>query len=382
MDIIFWLNFSILFYIYIGYPILIKLLAGNKRLYTHKKNYLPTVSILISAYNEEKHIDNTLINKICLDYPKEKFEIIVVSDASEDKTDKIVEQISAESDINVTLIRQEPRAGKTSGLNLIVTEAKGEIIVFSDANSMYAKDALINLVRNFADDNVGYVTGKMVYTNEDGSLVGEGCSKYMRYENWLREKETLIGSIVGVDGGIDAMRKSLYETLRPDQLPDFVQPLKVFEKGYRVVYEPEALLKEEALDDSGREYKMRVRVILRALWALQDMRQLFNPAKYFLYSLKLISHKLLRYLAFIPLLVCYISNLLLISEGAIYIFSLFIQSIFYLFAWQGRKYSNDKNVPVYYLLPYYFCLINIASAHATWRYLKREKQVIWDSRGG
>ncbi len=365
-----------------GYPILVKLLATNKRMHTHKEDYFPAVSILIAAYNEEKYIANTLINKIGLDYPKDKIEIIVVSDASEDKTDKIVEKISAESDINVSLIRQEPRAGKTSGLNLIVTEAKGEIIVFSDANSMYAKDALINLVRNFADNNVGYVTGKMVYTNEDGSVVGEGCSKYMRYENWLRKKETLIGSIVGVDGGIDAMRKSLYETLRPDQLPDFVQPLKVFEKGYRVVYEPEALLKEEALDDTGREYKMRVRVILRALWALQDMRHLLNPAKYFLYSVKLISHKLLRYLAFIPLLICYISNALLISEGIIYILSLFFQSIFYFFAWQGRKHSNDKNVPVYYLLPYYFSLINMASAHATWRYLKREKQVIWNSREG
>ncbi len=369
-------------YIYIGYPLLLKLLTINKKPNTHKENYFPTVSILIAAYNEQSCIADTLINKIELNYPKGQVEIIVVSDESEDNTDKIVKRISDESDVSVKLVRQEPRAGKTAGLNLIVPEAKGEIIVFSDANSMYAKDALINLVRNFANNSVGYVTGKMVYTHEDGSLVGKGCSKYMRYENWLREKETLIGSIVGVDGGIDAMRKNLYETLYPDQLPDFLQPLKVFEKGYKVVYEPEALLKEDALGDSGQEYKMRVRVILRSLWALQDMRHLLNPAKYFLYSVQLISHKLLRYLAFIPLFICYISNTLLIIEGNIYICSLLIQSIFYFFAWQGKKHSDDKNAPIYYLLPYYFSLLNIACAHATWRYLKREKQAIWKPRGG
>jgi cellulose synthase/poly-beta-1,6-N-acetylglucosamine synthase-like glycosyltransferase len=382
MDILFWLNFNILIYIYIGYPILIKILAANKNLYTHKEDYFPTVSILIAAYNEEKHISDTLINKIGLDYPKEKLEIIVVSDASEDKTDKIVEKISAESDINVSLIRQEPRAGKTSGLNLIVTKAKGEIIIFSDANSMYVKDALINLVRNFADNNIGYVTGKMVYTSKDGSLIGDGCGTYMKFENWLRQQETLVGSIVGVDGGIDAMRKSLYETLRADQLPDFVQALKVVDKGYRVIYEPKALLSEEALDDCGQEYKMRVRVTLRALWALQDMRHLLNPAKYLLFSFKLISHKLFRYLAFIPIFVCFISNILLTSEGITYILFLFSQCLFYFLAWQGRQHNNDKNTPFYYTFPYYFCLINMASAHATWRYLKRERQATWNSRSG
>ena len=222
----------------------------------------------------------------------------------------------------------------------------------------------------------------MVYSNEDGSLVGDGCSSYMKYENWLREQETQIGSIVGVDGGIDAMRKSLYQTLRADQLPDFVQPLKVVEKGYRVVYEPEALLKEEALDDSGREYTMRVRVTLRALWALHDMRQLLNPAKFGMFSLQLISHKLLRYLAFIPVIICFISNVMLLSSGVIYILFLLIQCIFYFFAWQGKLHIEDKNMPVYYSLPYYFCLLNVACVNATWRYLNGEKQVIWKPREG
>ncbi len=383
MEIIFWLSLGLIVYIYMGYPLLIKFLTVNKKATVYKEDCLPMVSILIAAYNEEKHIADTLINKIGLDYPKERFEIIVVSDESNDTTDRIVQRISEESDVDVKLIRQTHRAGKTSGLNLIVPEARGEIIVFSDANSIYEKDALKKLVRNFANGEIGYVTGKMQYTNKNGSLIGDGCSSYMKYENWLRDKETLLDSIVGVDGGIDAMRKSLYETLRADQLPDFVQPLKVVEKGYRVVYDAEAVLKEEALDDSGQEYTMRVRVALRALWAIHDMRQLLNPVKFFVFSFQLISHKLLRYLAFIPISTCFISNAMLLTAGDIYVFLLLAQFIFYFFAWQGKRNIESKidiKIPFYYCVPYYFSLLNVACMHATWLYLKGEKKIIWDPR--
>ncbi|HHJ34396.1 MAG TPA: glycosyltransferase family 2 protein, partial [Gammaproteobacteria bacterium] len=282
MEKLFWFNLVLVLYIYLGYPALINLLAlfktsASKDDVRGETDGLPSVSILIAAYNEEKDIKATIINKTELDYPGDRLEILVVSDESTDATDAIVKELAEESDISIRLFRQKPRRGKTSGLNMIVPEAKGEIIVFSDANSIYHKDALNRLVANFYDAEVGYVTGKMVYTNPDGSLVGDGCSSYMKYENWMRSKETILGSVVGVDGGIDAMRRGLYEPLRADQLPDFVQPLKVVEKGFRVVYEPEAILKEDALSNAASEYTMRVRVTLRALWALKDMRFLFNP---------------------------------------------------------------------------------------------------------
>ena len=382
MEFLFWFSLVLVVYIYIGYPLVIKLLSANNQRVNKDDQFRPSVSILIAAFNEEKDIANTIRNKLSLDYPKDKLEIIVVSDESEDKTDEIVQNLAKEASISIKLVRQVPRSGKTSGLNLIVPEATGEIIVFSDANSIYAENTLIKLVSNFADSKVGYVTGKMVYANSDGSLVGDGCSSYMKYENWLREHETKLGSVVGVDGGVDAMRKNLYEQLNADQLPDFVQPLKVAEKGYRVVYEPEALLKEEALDDSGREYNMRVRVTLRALWALHDMRQLLNPLQFGLFSFQMISHKLLRYLAFMPLIWVFFSNLFLLDSGAIYVLGFIGQLAFYFLAWQGKKYQDDKDAPVYYTLPYYFSLLNVACVHATWRYLKGEKQVIWKPRVG
>lgn len=379
---LFWGSLLLLFYIYIGYPILVRLLSAKQKPVAKDEGYLPKISILIAAYNEEKDIEHTIRNKIALDYPRELMEILVVSDESTDRTDALVEALASEAPFPIRLIRQTPRQGKTAGLNLIAPLASGEILVFSDANSLYEPDALRKLVRNFADPEVGYVTGKMIYANPDGSVVGDGCSAYMRYENWLREKETRIGSVVGVDGGIDAIRARLFKQLNADQLPDFVQPLKVNEQGYRVIYEPEAVLKELALDDSGREFRMRVRVSLRALWALHDMKQLLNPFHYGLFAVQLISHKLLRYLAFIPLLWLAFTNLLLLEEGGIYTLFFLGQVAFYLLAWLGRRYDDEKNRPFYLTLPYYFCLLNLASAHAAWRYVRGEKQVIWAPRVG
>ena len=379
LHFLFWFSFILLFYIYFGYPILVALLAGRKPLNVVDQN-LPAVSILIPAFNEQATIVDTLRNKAALNYPPDKLEILVVSDSSEDDTDKLVEEFAESCAISVRLFRQNPRAGKTSGLNMIVPESTGEIIAFSDANSLWDKDALMYLVSGFSDPDVGYVTGKMVYTNPDGSLVGDGCSAYMKYENWLREKETGVGSIVGVDGGIDAMRRSLYQPLRADQLPDFVQPLKVVESGYRVVYEERAVLKEDALSDDDSEYRMRVRVSLRAMWALKDMIGLFNPVRYGLFSWQLVSHKLLRYLAFIPMLILLVLNPLFLADGGLYVLLCVAQLAFYLLACAGYK-GMLGNLGIL-KTPYYFLLINIAAAQAFLKFCRGEKQVIWTPRVG
>ncbi len=243
---IFSLSAFLLFYVYLGYPLLQQCLPHKKR---HKKHLtqLPSITILIAAYNEEIHIGKTLENKLALDYPAEKLNILVVSDASTDNTDSIFKAIADKAALPIALVRQDTGQGKTAGLNRLVEIAEGEILVFSDANSLYNPQALKQLVQQFAEPQVGYITGKLIYTQEDGSIVGEGCSRYMQYENWLRQQETDISSIVGVDGGIDAMRKALYTPLKTDQLPDFVQPLSVIEQGYEVRYEPKARLYEQAL---------------------------------------------------------------------------------------------------------------------------------------
>jgi len=368
-----------LFYIYIGYPGVIAVLSRLSQRRINKRAYTPSVTILIAAYNEERHIKATIANKLSLHYPPDKLEIIVISDGSEDKTEAIVASFKNQG---VKLIRQEPRQGKTSALNLAVPQARGDILVFSDANSMYDPDALACLVENFADPDVGYVTGKMVYVNSDGTTIGDGCSAYMRYENMLRSMETRVGSVVGVDGGIDAVRKDLYRPMKADQLPDFVLPLKVVEQGYRVVYEPRALLKEETLHRSEDEYRMRVRVSLRALWALWDMRRLLDAGRYGRFSFQLFSHKVLRYLGIVFMAGALIANVRLLLRGRIYGMIFMLQAAFYGVAYAGHLLTKREGSSRIFSLPYYFCLINIAAGHALIRFLRREKQVLWTPRKG
>lgn len=379
MAILFFIAVGLILYVYVGYPLLAALVGKIAGCPVKKAAMEPTVTILIAAYNEQDVITATIENKLALDYPHDKLEIIVISDSSSDNTDALVHGFV---DRGVRLIRQEPRAGKTSALNLAAPQARGEIILFSDANSLYAPDALRKLVSNFADPTVGYVTGTMIYANPDGTLIGEGCSAYMRYENRLRRLETSVGSVVGVDGGIDAMRTALYSPLNPDQLPDFVQPLKVVEQGYRVVYEPDALLWEQSLKDAADEYRMRVRVSLRAFWALFDMRQLLGLGINPRFAWQLWSHKALRYLCFLFLLAALLTNVSLIHNGQFWVAMLALQMLCYLAALVAPCISGAGFVGKLCTFARYFLLLNVASGHAFIKFMMGKKQVIWTPRKG
>jgi len=380
MEVVFIICIGWVAYVYVGYPLLVMLLAILFRSSPIKKAFQPSVTILIPAYNEKEHIAATIENKLSLNYPKDKIQIIVISDESEDGTDDIVQSYA---DKGVQLVRQEPRRGKTSGLNLAVPKASGEILVFSDANSIYDVDALLYMMENFSDKSVGYVTGKMVYTNSNGAVIGDGCGAYMRYENFIRKHETLLNSVVGVDGGVDAVRRELYQPMNADQLPDFVLPLNVVEQGRRVVYEERALLKEDSLSSTSSEYRMRVRVSLRAMWALLDKRALLNPVRFPVFGWELISHKLLRYLIFIPQLLLVLLNLMLLADGAIYWLFALLQAVFYMLAYMGYLAEREgKHASFVMTLPYYFVVVNAASAQAFWMFLKGNKVVLWTPRVG
>lgn len=378
---IFWTSLAVLLFTYIGYPVLVTVAARIARGTLKSGDHRPFVSILIPAYNEAGTIEQVLRDKLNQTYPSDRLEILVVSDESIDGTDQIVERVASETDVAVRLHRQAPRQGKTAGLNTIADMAIGEVLAFADANSFWANDAVARLVRNFADAEVGYVTGKMVYTQQDGSMVGDGCSAYMKFENWLREQETRIGSIVGVDGAIDAMRRELFKPLRPDQLSDFVQPLYVIEQGYRVIYEPEAVLHEPSNADNSSEYGMRVRVTLQAMWALKDMAHLMNPLRYGHFALQLIGHKVLRYASFIPLALLALSTLVLLNDAWLYALAAIGQVIFYALAWRGMRVASQK-ARLWETIPCYFTLLNLACAHAAVGFWQGQRKAIWTPRQG
>jgi cellulose synthase/poly-beta-1,6-N-acetylglucosamine synthase-like glycosyltransferase len=380
VEYLFWLSLAVLIYTYAGYPLL-TIVAGRlvRRPVVATGTHEPTVTIIIAARNEARSIRATLENKLALDYPRDKVQIIVVSDASTDGTDAIVQEYAADG---VVLLRQEPRRGKTAALNLAADLATGEVFVFADANSIYAFDTLRMLVRNFTDARVGYVTGRLVYGASDGSGVGIGCKAYMAYEDLLRRSETKLGSIVGVNGGVDAVRRDLFLRMRDDQLPDFVLPLHVVGCGYRVVYEPDALLHEEALTTSRSEYQMRVRVALRAWWAMADMRSLFNPRRHGVFSLQLFSHKVLRYAVFAAVPVVYVAAAALWGAGAVYQASSLAGSAFLVLAAAGWAAERAGVSSSLVSIPYYFVLINVAAAQALFKFASGQKQAVWTPRLG
>lgn len=379
MRLLFWVLLALAVYPFLLYPVLAFLLSRLRGRPVRKGDETPRVSILIAAHNEASCIRETIANKLALDYPRDRLEIIVISDASTDGTDDLVRAFAPDG---VRLVRQEERRGKTSALNLGVAGSTGEVLVFSDANSLYDSSALRALVRNFADESVGYVTGKMIYVHPEGSTTGEGNSAYMRYENRLREWETRLGSIVGVDGGVDAVRRDLYVRLPADALPDFALPLEVVRQGRRVVYEPGALLRERSVTRPGDEYRMRVRVALRALWAIRERPDLLNPLRHGLYAWQLLSHKVLRYLAFLPLALLLAVNAALAPDSRFYAALLGLQAACYAGALLGFLLSGRRSVPRWLSLPYYFVLIQAASCHAILKLIAGRKIVVWAPRTG
>src|SRR5882672_8809714 len=380
-ELIFWVCLAIGLYPYAGYPLCVALLRAIRPRRVRAAPITPRVTVVISAYNEAAHIEATVRNKLDQDYPAGLLDVMIVSDGSIDGTDEILKGLALQ-DPRVRFFRQEPRSGKTAALNGLLEHSRAEIIVFSDANSIYRPDAVRRLVAPFADPEVGYASGRMLYVDPQGSLVGDGCTAYMRYENALRACESAVGSVVGVDGGVDAVRRPLYRPMRADQLPDFVLPLAVVEQSYRVVYVPDAMLEEETLTSESAEYRMRVRVALRSFWALWDKRTVFNPLRFPLFSWQLASHKALRYLSFLPLAAAAVMNWLLVKRGWIYGVLAVGQCCTALLALLAV--GGPPRLRRFFLARYcyYFLLLNWASAVALVRFLRGQKEVLWQPRTG
>jgi glycosyltransferase involved in cell wall biosynthesis len=361
-----------------GYPLILGLIAMIRPRPVRRETRTPAVSILIPAYNEAGCIADTIENKLAQDYPKDLLDIIVVSDASDDGTDAIVRSYA---DRGVRLLRREGREGKAAALNEAVTLASGEIIVFSDANSCFAADAIRRMVENFADSRVGYVTGKLTYIHA-GETSGRGSGAYMRYENWLRSLETRVHSVIGVNGGVDAMRKVLYQPVPAAQITDFVLPLGVIAAGFRVVFDERANSKEQANSELPSEYRMRVRVALRALNGLWYVREALNIRRAPLPAFCIISHKLLRYGSFVFLAAAFILNALLAPRGIFFECLLMCQVAFYIAGFVGFSRRLPTPFQALTALPAYFLMSNIAFGVAALRFIRGDVMATWKPRAG
>lgn len=290
---LFLVSIAALAYVLAGYPLVLRLVVALRgpRL-VRRENIEPSLSFVISAYNEAAVIRNKLENALSLDYPKDKRQIVVISDCSSDATDQIVSEFAERG---VTLARMPERGGKTVGLNRTVPTLKGEIVVFSDANAMYEPAALRKLVRNFADPTVGFVTGEARYLKTGQAAADVGERAYWGYEMQMKRLETQIGSMVGGDGAIYAIRRQLWKALPADAINDFLNPLQIVAAGWRGVYEPEAVCWEETAGGVRSEYKRRVRIVSRSWRAVFQAGRVLNPFAVGLFAWSLWSHKVLRW---------------------------------------------------------------------------------------
>ena len=263
LTIVFWSCSIAVITPYVIYPVTLFLLSRLRRP-QRPGSQTRSVSLVISAYNEASVIREKLENACSLDYPPDLLQILVISDASDDGTDEIVKEFANRS---VRLFRQVPRAGKSAALTKFVPECKGEIVVFSDANSVYDREAIRKLVRHFEDPSVGYTVGHQRYSRGTGAAA-RSESAYWTYEVKLKVWESRLSSVVGGDGAIMAIRRELFTPLRNDDINDFLIPLRIVVAGYRGVFDAEAFCYEDAAPDFAGEFKRKVRIVNRSFRAL------------------------------------------------------------------------------------------------------------------
>lgn len=371
VEILFWFSVLVVFYVYAGYPILLKILSYRKTSIKTNDNYFPSVTLFIPAYNEETVIEEKLKNSLALEYPPDKFEILVASDGSDDGTEQVVENLLA--DPRISFFRRSDRGGKNSLINQFISSAKGEIMVFTDANAFFVSHAITKLVRHFADPQVGLVCGHLKYKKEINNNVGEGEGLYFRYESLIKRLESRWGAVAVVTGAIYAIRKSLFSPLDPDVANDFAHPVLVGAKGYKVVFEPDAIAYERTTSSISEEFKRRARIVTRGFTGFGrywKSYRMLNGVRGFCF----VSHKPLRW--FVPFFLITLFMINLFLDAAIFRATLWAQISFYGAALCGLFIKGKYGK--LFAIPFYFCMINLAALIGFVNYLRGRRQAVWE----
>ena len=378
-ELLFWLSAGLVLYAYAGFPLLLLVRSRLCRQELRRAEITPLVSFIVVAHNEATVIRQKLENLLALDYPRDRVSVLVASDGSDDDTEALVEGYAGRG---VRLLAL-PRRGKIPALNAAVAQAAGDILVFSDANSLYAPGALRALVRPFADSAVGGVAGSQHYvTRAGGSRAATGEHAYWNWDQRLKRWQSDAGSVTSATGAIYAIRRALFQPVPGGVGDDALVSYRVVARGYRFVFEPEAVAYEALAQSSRAEFRRKVRVCLRGLRGLLAMPQLLNPFRYGFYSLQLFSHKLLRWLLAWPLIMLLLASLALWPAGPLYQMAALVQVLFYgcaLAVYLLLREERATSARAHLLtLPFYFCLANTACLLAQWQLVRGRSIDAWE----
>ncbi|MBC7713435.1 MAG: glycosyltransferase family 2 protein [Rhizobacter sp.] len=369
----------IMFYSYFGYPLtLIFLSLFSRHKVLKNDQYLPEVSLLIAAYNEEDTIAEKIKNSLELTYPKDKMEIVVVSDGSTDKTDEIVKSYASSG---IRLFRVEGRVGKTEARNQAVLAMRKEIIVFSDATAVYEKDAIQKLVRNFADPTVGMVSGNLKYFDKGQGSMGLATKLYWNYEKMIKKAQSRLFTLTGAVGCINAFRRNLYHVLPPNIIEDFTEPLMIVAQDYRIVYEEEAVSYERTTQKPSQEFSMRVRVIRGGMKGFIYASRRLTFKKHSFVFFQLFGHKVLRWLMPIFLFFLFIANLasFIMNHNMVADILMVAQFLCYAAALLGMLWKPPGILGKIVSIPTYFVIINTASLRALYLTLTTDLEATWET---
>jgi len=358
IEIILLFSIVFIFYVYFGYFLVLSVF--KKKNIHFEEEYYPKVSVIIAAYNEEACIRETIESVLKSDYPEESLEVWVSSDASTDRTDEVVKALASSQ---VHFHRVKKRAGKVNAILEVESKAKGEILILIDASSRFLETTIQGLVKYFSDPSIGSVTGrkKIIESNSD---VSNADGLYWRYEAKLRELESQTGSsLIGCEGAITAVRKSLFKMDFPKTIAeDNALGYKIYEQGYRNIYEPAAIILEEASKDMKQEFLRKIRVSSRGIQALIYFYYLLNPIKHPMFAFQNISHRICRWL--VPFLLIFILLGSFYSDNVLFRILFLLQVLFYGAALLGLFLTKKKRSFFLISIPLYFTTVNLAALFA------------------
>ena len=370
----FWAALSTLVYTTVLFPLLVELRGRVRPRPVRAARITPALTVVIAVHDEAESIGAKLESLLAVDYPRDRLEIVVASDGSSDATEEIVRGFSARGVHLVAL----PRVGKAAALNAAVARASGEVLVFSDANSMFARDALRELVAPLADAEVGGVAGNQRYSEGGDAASAAGENAYWDFDRRLKAAESRGGDVISATGAIYAIRRALFRPVPEGVTDDFGVSTRVVAQGRRLVFAPRAIAYEPVAASSGLEFARKVRVITRGLSAVILMRELLDPRRHGFYALQLFSHKVLRRLLVLPLAVVAAATVPLWDDGLLYRVAGVAQATLYGLGAIGLLAARRGWSPRLLALPAFFCLANAAAARAVWNVASGRRILHWE----
>jgi biofilm PGA synthesis N-glycosyltransferase PgaC len=375
----FWISLSIVMYTYFGYGLF--LWMHSKIFYRKKKlpeHFLPDVTLVVAAFNEEKVMRQKIENTMALNYPEDRLSLLFITDGSTDATNSIIHQYP-----RITVLHEPGRKGKTAALNKAMQHVQTSIVIFSDANTVLNRDCIRNIARHYTDEKIGGVSGeKKILQQEKASAAGAGEGIYWQYESLLKRMDSDFYTVVGAAGELFSIRTELYEPVEENVLlDDFFISVNVCLKGYRVVYEPAAIATEASSLSIREEQKRKVRISAGCFQAMLFFQQLLNPFRNFKLFFQYVSHRIFRWTVcplFLPLILILNAWLFFSSGEMVYEILFLLQITFYLLAMLGWIAAGKTLKLKAFFIPYYFVFMNASVYLGFIRFLRKKQTVIWE----